>query len=576
MGMSNSLGIYGAFAACAALFLWDEFFGFLFLVGGLCLANRSFAYIHLNVGAVPLYLPEFALSCWTLRAACSRPSLLQRLRDLPSAPRKTWCLFMGWGLIALFRGLAHYSVIVTLRDSALVYYATMLLLASGLPITENRAMRARWLLGGMLFVHALIVWMKTLTHLPPDLTACYGQGAGSSLAMAIGLLWNLSTLDLRLRSVANSAWMIFLSTALLMEQVRSSWTALAVGLVLLVFLLSRRLPLKPLLQRMLSTGFVLATGSLVCLLLIPSLTRMVGRMHMATNVAQESLPPALVRLQNPVAVGSPVSSAQPRNDGAQALRRPTPILSPSPTVNHVSTTACPTHPSEPPVDQVYDEFMSMTKGTDSKNVLTRLWMWRDAVYEVFSTGLFSNALRIQDLKKYVLPRMKLSPNDTEIIIQPSGAGLESVQQVLPLVPEGEQPDNGVAFQVRRWTKILFGLGFGKLFLPPEVVYWLDSANRYDPHNSFVAILYRMGLTGLITLFVLLYLTFQNLRRAMAMPGVAMWQLLMLTAVETSIAYVIVHSLTDNTLENGFKGPFFWIFLGLAYHRRLRPATQQVA
>ncbi len=111
----------------------------------------------------------------------------------------------------------------------------------------------------------------------------------------------------------------------------------------------------------------------------------------------------------------------------------------------------------------------------------------------------------------------------------------------------------------RWDYLIFGFGFGKPFMPKSAAFmhleWID------PHNSHLAILYRMGLLGF---GVYIWLILRFLKEC--------WDFLKQNNNKTTSLYVIgllgafilvlVHSTFSVILEGPYKGIFFWITMGL--------------
>src|SRR5688572_24457490 len=107
------------FIILAALFLYDEFYGLLVLFGGYILWDRNFAYTHVMVGSLPLYVSEFCLMVWAIKFIALRPRrLYEAWLDLPRDMRWGWVVFVIAGIFSLCHGLWNYPTMAVLRDSA--------------------------------------------------------------------------------------------------------------------------------------------------------------------------------------------------------------------------------------------------------------------------------------------------------------------------------------------------------------------------------------------------------------------------------------------------------------------------
>jgi hypothetical protein len=157
-----------------------------------------------------------------------------------------------------------------------------------------------------------------------------------------------------------------------------------------------------------------------------------------------------------------------------------------------------------------------------------------------------------------------------------------------------QEANNVHWRLAMWRFMLeetahdpvFGVGFGKPtnFVWRGMIYDArtgDKTNTQDvtgPHNSFVNILFRMGLLGLLPLVALLVIA-----------GLRSWRVLVrgtLSALDrafalTSVAMVVAVAVTacfSVALEGPYMGLFFWLALGLvlALPRLLTPKPSEAS
>jgi hypothetical protein len=241
---------------------------------------------------------------------------------------------------------------------------------------------------------------------------------------------------------------------------------------------------------------------------------------------------------------------------------------------------------------VKSEFFSLFAGKNSPNVMTRLAMWEDAIQEVLPAS--SKILNILDrhiLNPFYYDGSPDRPSDEELkrlqkrashayhSADPSATDIltkfeiSSVSQKSTKAPE--QPakpaeikhvEEEVSQSIqevgsRKTMRTLFGVPFGQRFTP-ERISALHQVNRYDPHNSLIAIFYRAGLIGFVLFIWIVVSVIRNSLKALKNTSNTENANIMISIL-TCIVYHIGHSLTDVTLENPFKGIPFWLLLGLA-------------
>ncbi len=111
----------------------------------------------------------------------------------------------------------------------------------------------------------------------------------------------------------------------------------------------------------------------------------------------------------------------------------------------------------------------------------------------------------------------------------------------------------------RWDYLIFGFGFGKPFMPKSAAFmhleWID------PHNSHLAILYRMGLLGFGVYIWLILRFLKRCLRFLKQNDDRTTKLYMIGLLGAFIL-VLVHSTFSVILEGPYKGIFFWITMGL--------------
>ncbi|MFA5974891.1 MAG: hypothetical protein WC859_01845 [Elusimicrobiota bacterium] len=545
-----------AFAVCLAAFLWEEAYGILFLLIGYLLANREFAYLHISIGTVPVYITEFALLLWTLRIFGRQLTNPGSYRTaLPTPVRWTWGLFLGVGCVSFYWGVLHFPILNVLRDSALVYYSVAILLVSRTPLTRRR-------LDGILKIGAIAALLNALRICLPvavphlQLTSSLMQGAGSSLGLSLALLSLLAIRQMTVTNLKDTLWSIIIFSAILSELVRSAWTGFACGFCFLALMLMRLNSFTPIALHSLRTITVIAGGSMLLLWSLPKLGQRPSIPSAATPLA--STPPA-----STLPASTPPAFVPPASTPPASVP---PAFTPPATVPRQVLIV---QKAEHRVVDVFDELSTFTDIGNSPNVITRFLMWQDAIEEVFSIGLFSNHLHRKDLTHYKLPAHLKRSKGPEVLIEPAGDGLSDKKIVLHLVPSNETPDVSFKHQLHRTARILLGIPFGKLYLPPQVVWWLNSPRRYDPHNSWIAILYRLGIIGLLAFILLQGWVLRGITQRLFSSRQDPWIFSRLLLVGAGIVYVLVHMITDNTLENAFKGIFLWILIGLAFNPVLR-------
>lgn len=148
-------------------------------------------------------------------------------------------------------------------------------------------------------------------------------------------------------------------------------------------------------------------------------------------------------------------------------------------------------------------FVPSMAGSSMGNVHTRFWMWQSAYEEI----LIGRTSREQTTKPDVQERFDARKQSMERSGRIPSRRQNHVtdpdlwQRVLedPLAGWARPLEPGVKkamVDLSSWPliRLLFGMPMGKVFVPAQVSYWLD-VPRYDPHNSFVAVLYRNGHLG---------------------------------------------------------------------------------
>ncbi|OVE76867.1 hypothetical protein BVX98_04160 [bacterium F11] len=506
------------FAIAAYLFYKNEFNGLLFLLGGFLLFNRHFAYIHINLGTIPLYITEFCLLMWISRILIfKRNEMKMKINSMDRLFLLFWGIFFLIGVFSFLRGLFVSSFLKAGRDMALVYYSVSIFLVYLLNLSNVQRKKMFLVLANILLLRIFLRFLFVLFGSESAwLTSFFGQEAASSAYLSIALLVVLAFDEFRFQPKWKIFWCFILLWNIFVELVRSSWVGLIAGLLFLVvayFIIYKK---------------KISTDSLKWMFLLFLLACLI-----------------LVFL--------------PQNKKGQSL-----------------------------YGRVAREIGTFSRILKSSNVQTRLLMWEDAVSEVVSTGLYSSGLAFHELNKYELPKSKLPKDidqDTLIRIETvslekpeeskdgkSRGGGQIVMQIRPLakglrnkivrIVVRDKDKSLIADSIGSCFRMLFGIPMGKPFLPPQVVYRLNSPYRYDPHNSVIAIFYRMGFIGLFAFIGMIVFVYIQIFRLKIKRKYISHDFHLLVAAGAGMTYVLVHSLTDVVLENSFKGLWLWIMIGL--------------
>jgi len=346
-------------------------------------------------------------------------------------------------------------------------------------------------------------------------------------------------------------WSFFVSAILLVE-VRSSWIALTVAWVVMTTLWASR------------SSYKLKVVGISALLIS---TLFVSALAIVTVISSSTEPHFIKPTPVPIVVGTiAVTKAAIESAGGPG-RMPVinipekrkPSLKPS----HLSQPPTPIAIRPPPslFQLLITEFRSFQYGTQTSNAQTRLWMWQDAWMELSTTGLYA-PITLKELQKFNVVWNVSQSTEKRLRVTISGVGLQNE----PLWITLKQPNDSTPTtmdRMKRLFKFAFGIPFGKLFLPIQIVWRVNSPERYDPHNSIVAILYRTGFVGLLLFLILIVsITRLALRTLSGLNATQTPSICILIAALTGMVYILVHSLSDNVLENSFKGIWLWITISV--------------
>lgn len=154
-----------------------------------------------------------------------------------------------------------------------------------------------------------------------------------------------------------------------------------------------------------------------------------------------------------------------------------------------------------------------------------------------------------------------------------------VTEIAAVTGEGESGESAnVAWRLAYWRELvgrtpdapLLGVGFGQ----PSAFVWRDL--KYDfrdgdptspgdvtgPHNSFVHILYRMGIPALLVVLFLLAVAAVRVRSAFRDGRLAVGDRVTLTTLVAMLAAGIMASSFNEGLTGPYLGLFFWVPLGM--------------
>jgi len=546
-----------------ALFVWDEFYGVLFFLSGLFLLDRNFAYIHITFYGFPIYLVEFCLILWALCLVYRKPAfIMSAWRSLPVNFRWFWSLYLAMGCISLAKGVNHYPLARVMRDSALVYYSLGILLIMALDLSFEKLRIVMITLASCALAKALADCLSH-AYLPVGFATFFlGQPAAVSLLLGMALLSYAAINKLCISSLRAYGWLVLLSSAILTDAVRSTWTGICVAVLVLIGLLCFQLPLRTIVKRVCVLGALIGLGSVTVLKLMSLNFQKPSKLQPTFTTPVPAPTPTPTPISQPIA--KPVAPPSPK----PMVQRPPPLPIVSPVPTSVVTPALPNvpavvKPAEPerPLDRALKKFTSFAQGRQSPNVMTRLLMWEDAIDEVFSVGLFSPTLSEKDLTRYKIRWDETERRNHVWKIRVSARNLSDYAVYIHVVENNDIPPTTLLSEI---TRALTGLPFGKMFLPPQIVWDVDAINRYDPHNELIAILYRLGLLGLMSFLGLVAVTWRWCYTYLKGNSLKEHSRTILLAAAVCTVCHVVHSLTDNTLENAFKGLWFWFLIGIIF------------
>jgi len=134
--------------------------------------------------------------------------------------------------------------------------------------------------------------------------------------------------------------------------------------------------------------------------------------------------------------------------------------------------------------------------------------------------------------------------------------------------------NNVRWRLMVWNdfinksleKPVFGYGFGKAFMSETVIEEFGflppgGEDWTDPHNSYLSILFRTGIVGLIVFFIIIFRFFKLSISFISKCGNEKIRVY-IASILTTIVFILGTSLFMVVLEGPFLGVFLWINMGL--------------
>lgn len=500
--MTSSIGQviwFCLFALTAIVPPW----GALGLLFGYALADRSFSFFYVPVFSIPIFISEMVLAVMGIHLL-----IRQRSKAFEGWTWKSpWTFFITLGVVNIFRGLAAFDFVLVLRDAAIVYYSVITWLALRYAHGKKAIYAIFWVLLTGLLVQQILRWKPLWRDGEFIGTPSIGMYASILIvgALCAYSLWSRWRWPLY-------AFFGFLMMIIASSQIRTVWVALLLAAIFAGWVAWRCGT-----NRRFALHFSALMGASLVVLCI------------------------YYKLYHP--------------QDLQSLHR---------------------------------EVSSFYQGRDSPNVMTRIAMWEDALESMFPP--LAPVFRAFD-RRVLDPWLGLTGananlreeprNPTNYVPQKSGTAIiESVRShgkvefpeppkpaiTLPVAVSSDHSMKAPASLSRHFSKLTklldaaIGTPFGEKFVPTRVSY-VHKADRYDPHNSVIALGYRMGCVGLLLFVIILW---QEMKKAyrVAQQTEDNERKALILACMSGVIYHLGHSLTDVTLENSFKGGILWLLIGL--------------
>jgi len=575
------------FLCITVLSLWKPRLAIVSILVGLVLMDRNFAYIHLSVKGIQVYIVEWGLLLLLLRQTVAGHLInRQTWEKLPRLYRQSWTLWIAIAVLSVCRGWwMDFPISRIIRDSMLVFYSLWVPLILSMEWSQEQIRKAAQCL---LIALGFKITISLTTYLFPSFSSIgsyfLGQPAAISLCICLAVLglmayygqWSFSLL-----------WVIpvqsILLSFLLFYCVRSSW--IAFGLACCVIIATQKRQEWIQWKKWLFQSMILAVGTASIFFVLAGNITINPERPSEKIVFDKPLIVSEKALDNAgglnptIQIYTPPLKTQPRNPTAAEPTTTKPPATPKPPAPpSVISTPLPMSspsPKAPPTIEtekdnsisiiylVWDEILSVLDGIHTSNANTRRWMWQDAWMELTSTGLYS-PITMEDVQKFNVVWSKNESNSKRLKIQVSGVGLKNEPLWIQLRQKNDPPPDA-RYRVQQIFQAAIGIPFGKLFLPIQVVWLVNSHDRYDPHNSLIAVLYRTGMIGIAAFALLIAAAlFKAHQRTTESISEQNWTNKSMIFIQAGITYILMHALTDNVLENSFKGIWLWVLISLAF------------
>ena len=488
--------------------------GITALLSILILGDRQAGHLHAVIESVPIYITETVLAALIIRLLF-QPWKLGKARN----PGLSWIGFYMISLLSVLRGFLLYAPMQVIRDSALVYYSLFTHFFKSIISKDIRQLK----IVGICLAH-MVLLKAILTY--TDWTFFYQEGSAVSMYFVCAAILSFMTYPQWSRCYWWYPSIIFIVYQITVIVFRSAWIGFALGF--LFFLWS-------------AWQFRFSTRHRIVVCALIFIGAGLGFVCPPKNRFQK---PAgrtdLVQMTETLKIAS----------GHGETCAPTPLLTAPSVLPPV--TSQPSGPQSPPPAPVVDkhnlvltQLLSFSAGIQSSNSSTRVWLAQDLIEELFEIHLpfFENIS--MDLKTlHIQDRQRISR-----------------QLNVPFILESERRDSWKKTMGwgNVWIRRFFGIPFGKTFLPPRLFYWMDTVGRYDPHDSFLSILYRTGIVGFLLFIGILIaeirLSYHHIQRLSDVHR--LW----LLGTWGALLGLCGDAAFSVSLENAFKGIFYWILLG---------------
>ncbi len=495
--------------AFVALGFLAPFYGLCGIVAWNLLGDKSTAYLSVKVFGVPLFVTEATMAAVILSVVIG---LVRRRAwsGIAGTFSGAWRALYANAAVSGLRGLAVYNPVRVVRDTALIYYSAFYHLTSHLVQSRRQLQVMAQILFWTVALKVALSLFSTLTHFPwnmfqPAAISIYC----SCFIVAVCMMFPLIKGNWKIVPVA---FVIIAFAEVIRWRVRSSW----LGLIVFFVLFTASFRFFGIRWRHYATGVGLLALGFLFYLIGPSLAGVVPDWP------------------KPVPVEVPAPESEP-------------ALPASPDLILNSLHSQPPVPVESvaPLQEASAELSSMFMGIESPNVSTRFCLWIDAAEEVVGVPFpFFSKFRRDLYNMHSDVRRLLASKTGPVILDKEIKG--EIASVLAN---------------NRILRILNGVPFGKNFIPSRMFWRMWETNRYDPHNSHVAVFYRTGFIGFaLYLFIVTAVFCRGVFFAYRTENEE-GKLAMLSVLACFLVYFF-HGMTDVVLENSYKGIMFWVLLGL--------------